>query len=256
MTPPPLTIQVLGRFAVWRGETLLAPGDWGRDKARQLLQYMVTQRGQLVLKERITAELWPALAPDKADRDFKVALNALNSALEPDRPPRSLAVYLTREGTSYGLNPAAPIRSDVAQFEAAITAGGQSEPEDPAGATAHYRQALELYQGAYLPDALYDDWASAERERLATLYLATATRLARLLLDAGATPELILWCQRVIAADPCWEEAYRLLMQGHLRNGNRPLAIRTYEQCRQTLAAELGIDPMPETTRLYRQITT
>ena len=56
--------------------------DWGREKARQLFQYMVTHWRQLVLKERIVAELWPELDPDRADRDFKVALNALNSALE------------------------------------------------------------------------------------------------------------------------------------------------------------------------------
>ena len=108
--------------------------------------------------------------------------------------------------------------------------------------------------GDYLPDVIYEDWASAERERLSTLYLSGATRLARLLLDAGQTVEMLLWCQRVIRMDTCWEEAYRLLMRGYMANGNRPLAIRVYEQCRAALAEELGVEPMAETKRLYEEI--
>ena len=49
-------------------------------------------------------DLWPELDAVRADRDFKVALNALNEALQPDRPARSLSVYMARQGTSYGLN--------------------------------------------------------------------------------------------------------------------------------------------------------
>lgn len=255
-SPPELYIQTLGRFAVWRRAEQLDNKVWGREKARHLFQYMLTHRRRLTIKERIVDDLWPELDPERADRDFKVALNALNTALEPDRPPRTLSSYVARQGTSYGLNPDAPIRLDVMDFERWVTAGSRAEDGNPTAAIAHYRQALDLYQGEYLPDALYDDWASGERERLTALYLAAATRLARLLLVAGAAPEMVIWCQRVIAIDPCWEEAYRLLMRGHMANGNRPLAVRTYRQCRLALAEELNIEPMPETIRLYEQIIT
>jgi DNA-binding SARP family transcriptional activator len=36
--------------------------------------------------------------------------------------------------------------------------------------------------------------------------------------------------------------------------GRRPLAIRQYEICRNTLLNELGILPMPQTRRLHNQI--
>ena len=254
-TPAPeLRVQTLGRFVVWRGGEKMPEADWGREKARRLFQYLITYHRQHIPKERIAGELWPHLDAARADRDFKVALNAVQSVLEPDRPPRSPSSYITRNGLSYGLNADAPITLDVTEFEDDIAAGNTTEKSSPEQAIDLYRRALVLYQGDYLPDAIYEDWSSAERERLVALYLSGAGRLARLLLDAGDLLETINWSQKVLAVDPCWEEAYRLLMRAHMANGNRPLAIRAYRQCRKALFDELGIEPMNETTRLYEQI--
>jgi len=255
-----LRIQTLGRFIVWRGDEKLPDSDWGREKARRLFQFLLTYRRQHMTKERIAGELWPELDANRADRDFKVALNTLQTTLEPNRPPRTSSAYITRLGASYGLNPEAPIALDVTEFEAGISAGtvagGDAGKQFPAQAIDLYRRALDLYHGEYMPDAIYEDWSSAERERLTSLYLTGAGRLARLLLDEGYLIEAIDWSQKLLAVDNCWEEAYRLLMRAHLANGNRPLAIRTYRQCQQTLSHELGLAPMPETTRLYHQIST
>jgi len=74
------------------------------------------------------------------------------------------------------------------------------------------------------------------------------------LLAQSSELEAINWSQKIIAADPCWEDAYRLAMRAYMAGGNRPLAIRAYEQCRRNLAEDLGIEPMAETSRLYQRI--
>jgi len=249
-----LRVQTLGRFAVWRGDEKIPESEWGREKARRIFQYLLTYRRQYIPKERIAGELWPELDANRADRDFRVALNALQTSLEPDRPARTASAYIARLGASYGLNPEAPIALDVTEFEAGIAAGAAAEKQVGAAAVDHYRRALALYHGEYLPDALYEDWSSGERERLAALYLTSAGRLARLLLEQGQLIEAIDWSRKVLTADNCWEEAYRLLMRAHMANGNRPLAIRTYRQCQEALAGELGLAPMAETTRLFNEI--
>jgi len=249
-----LRVETLGHFTVWRGEQQMNEREWGREKARRLFQYLITNRRQQITKERIAAELWPDLDAERADRDFKVALNTLQTTLEPDRPPRSPSAYVSRSGISYGLNPEAPLTLDAAEFEDGVIAGNAAEQHFPSQATDLYQRALALYHGDYLPDAIYEDWSSGERERLTALYLTGAGRLARLLLAGGQLLEAINWSQKVLAVDNCWEEAYRLLMRAHMANGNRPLAVRTYQQCQQTLSDELGIAPMQETTRLFEQI--
>ncbi len=54
--------------------------------------------------------------------------------------------------------------------------------------------------------------------------------------------------------DRYWEEAYRLMMISHMLRGNRPLALRVYEQCRKVLTEGLELEPMAETTALYNAI--
>jgi two-component SAPR family response regulator len=253
-TEEPLTVQSLGQFRVRRHDgTEIAASDWGREKARVLCQYLVTRRRVLTPKERIAFELWPDLDARRADRDFRVALNALLSALEPMRRPRAESRYIQRQGTAYGLVPSF-CDVDADRFTDLVNDGARAETADRDAAVASYRAAVDLYRGDFLPDALYEDWASAERERLLTLYLSSASRLAQLVLERQETQESIALAEAVLARDPCWEEAYRILMHAHLSRGNRPLAVRAYQRCVSALRDELGLEPMVETERLYVQL--
>ena len=247
----PLSVQTLGSFAVWRGAERLPDTAWSREKAAQVFQYFVTFP-RLTDKERIAEDLWGTLDAETADRDFKVAMNALNDALEPDRPPRTNAVYLTRQGSSYGLSSEAEIELDFVTFEKHLLEA--SREDDPKKAVELYRQGLERYKGDFLPNRLGEDWTSATRERLSALYLTGATGLARLLLKQENYVEVDLWCTRVIGADGLWEEAYRLLMRSHLQRGNRPLAVKTYRELEAKLEEELDLEPMEETRRLYEEV--
>jgi len=80
------------------------------------------------------------------------------------------------------------------------------------------------------------------------------TILADLVVDVSPL-ESIRLTQRVLSIDPIWEDAYRTQMRAYLAQGNRPMAIRTYQQCEEALERELGISPLPETQKLFQQIT-
>ncbi len=115
---------------------------------------------------------------------------------------------------------------------------------------------MSLFHGPYLPDALYEDWASERREQLLSLFLRSATQLAGLLHASGEHEECIALCQRLLAHDPCWEHAYRLSVLAHAALGNRALALRSYHQCEQVLREQLGVAPAPATVALYQQVMT
>ncbi len=253
-----LRVQTLGMFRVWIDGELLPHTVWKREKAQRLFQFFITvmlnDSHQVLPKERIVAELWPSLDEARADRDFKVALNALNDALEPRRSSRSLSSFVVRTGLAYGLDPDADIHIDAAEFREGLKRAARIEATDVDAGIEAYRDALDRYAGDYLPDALYEDWASLERERLQTLYLSGAMRLAALLLQREGYQEAVHLCQSVLTIDRYWEEAYRLMMISHALRGNRPLAIRAYEQCRAALRDGLELDPMHETTALYERI--
>lgn len=249
-----LRIQTLGGFHLWRNGVLIESAAWGREKAVHLFQFFVTTRRYMTAlhKEQIIDRLWPELDPEEGDRDFKVALNAIYKVLEPERPPRSESRFIQRQGLVYGLN-LAEIWIDADAFEQWVALGNQATPERSNEAITAYQQALVLYKGDFLPERRYEDWTSAERERLHLLALGTMTTLAGLLVDQSPL-ESIRLTQHVLTVDPVWEDAYRVQMLAHLAQGNRPLALRTYQQCVSMLQQELGVDPLPETLKLYEQI--
>ena len=199
-------------------------------------------------KEQIIDHLWE----ESGDQNFKVAMHGLNKALEPNKKSRSDARFIIRQGLTYQLN-LEEIWLDVDAFEQHVTLGNQQLPDNPKAAQAAYNEAIQLYQGTYLPNRLYEDWSSAERERLQVLALGTTITLGELLLPTNPL-ESIRLAQQALLFDPTWEDAYRLEMQAYLKKGNRPMAIKTYRQCEEVLEREFGIVPLPETQQLLKTI--
>jgi DNA-binding SARP family transcriptional activator len=249
-----LRLQTLGAFRAWRGDVEIEPREWQRDKARQLFQLLIVERGRWLQRDEIVETLWPQLAPEAAARDFKVALNAVNRALEPQRATNAPFAFIIREGAAYRLRPEADAWLDSAAFEQASEAGLRHAADRPEQALGDLRFALDLYRGDYLPDALYEDWTSAERERLLALYLRAADKLASLLVERGQLDACLETCQAILARDACWENAYRLMMTAYARQGYRAQAVRAYQRCIDTLRAELGVPPSPATVALHEQL--
>jgi len=131
--------------------------------------------------------------------------------------------------------------------------GNQCLGENPKLAILAYREAIELHHGVYLPNRLYEDWSSEERERIQVLVLGAIITLGELLLEENPM-ESIRLSQQALLIDTAWEDAYRIQMEAYLQKGNRPLAIKTYQQCKKVLEKEFGIEPLPETQQLLKKI--
>lgn len=246
-----LRVQTFGAFRVWRGAEEISAREWTRKKARQLLQLFITQRGRLIEREEIFESLYRDTSADAAARDFKVALNALNNALEPNRGDAEPA-FIVREESAYGLRAGADVWIDAEEFSQLVA---RAEKSNGDAALDGYRRALALYHDDYLiAEARYDDWAIAERERLLALYLRAADRLASELLARGAFDESIAWCDKILTRDRCWEHAYRVMMRAYAERGDRVQARRVFEQCVRVLKEELEVEPSAATVEVYKQV--
>ncbi len=271
-----LRVQTLGAFRVWRGAEEIEAREWQREKARQLFQLLLSETsadesargapalggravpekggGRWLQREQIVERLWPQLGPDAAARDFKVALNALVRALEPNTvAPRPYA-FIERDGTAYRLRPEADLRLDAVEFESHCRRGLHGPLDD--AAIASLRAAVALYGGDFLPDALYEEWTEGPRARLLTLYLRAAERLADALLARGRCDEAIEVCEAMLTHDNCWERAWQLLITAYIQQGNRAQARRVCARCAETLRAELDVPPAEETLALCAEVNS
>lgn len=249
----PIRVQTLGNFVVFRHDEPIAAKAWGRDAAVQLFQFLVTARHRRGLhKEQIIDRIWEEVDGKAGDQNFKVALHGINKALEPERKSRTEPRYIMRQGVTYQLN-LNDIWIDADAVEQFIAIGNQALTDDPKVAEIAYREALDLHHGTYLPNRLYEDWSSDERERLQVLTLGAYITLGELLIETNPM-ESIRLAQLALQIDAAWEDAYRIQMAAYFQKGNRPMAIKTFQQCEKVLEREFGIEPLPETLRLLRKI--
>jgi len=249
-----LSIQMLGPFEVRRGAGLVSDKEWRTARARTLLQFLASRRGQMISKERILEVLWPETDASSADGSFRFTLNALHKALEPGRPEGSTSYFVVRQGDAYGIAPTAEATVDSEEF-ARLVRDARAAPrvaqQFPGEAVRLYESALALYKDDFLPEHVYDDWTSADRERLRETYFLAASDLAEILLKEGRLGRVVELARGLLEQDPCREDATRLVMRAHMLRGDRTAAIRAYQSCVRALEREFGLEPLPETQRLY-----
>ncbi len=246
-----IRVQTLGTFKLWLGEKEVGEKEWQREKAKELFQLFITTN-ELLAKDEIIQILWPNQDKKNADRDFKVALNSLQNLLEPTRKARAAPFFIIREGMFYGLNPHAVIDVDTSQFQVWIQNGLNEMDQEKV--IPFLEKGLSIYEGEYLPERRYDDWCINKRESMLVYFLRGAEKMAQLMVRKENYDRAIFWCERILARDRTWEEAYRLLMYSYYRKNNRPYAMKWYKKCTEVLEEELGVTPLEPTKHMYEMI--
>ncbi len=238
-----------GQFKIEHKEFEI-PDQWGRDKAMQLFQFFIISRNRHALhKEQIIERLWEE---NGTDQDFKVALHGINKALEPNKEARAKAKFVVRQGAAYKLN-MEYIWLDSEKMEDFIAIGNKNVKSNKEIAIVAYQAAVDLYKGSFLPNRIFEDWTTTERERLQILALDAFLNLAEVLLEEQPSESLRL-SEAALNIDNAWEEAYRIQMVAHMINGNRVQAIRAYQRCKEVLEKEFSLEPLPATNQLYRSL--
>ncbi len=240
-----LGIRCLGPFEVWRGPDLINPKEWQREKARQLFQFFLNNRGKWFTREQIADRLWPSLEADTSAQNLKVAFNALNRALEPDRPLGRNPFFIARRENMYGLNTAARIAVDVDDF---IALCDSPREEDK-------REGLSIYIGDYLGDYAEDFAINDMREQLREKYISTSIDLGKTYFESARIDEAIKISHDILAIDPCNERAFRMLMKCHASRGSRTAVNAVYQRCCSTLKEDMDVTPSEETTKLWKSLT-
>jgi DNA-binding SARP family transcriptional activator len=248
--PPQLIVHCLGPFQVYQDDRLVE--DWPSSKGKSIFKYLITHRERPVAKEVLMDSFWPDAHPDAARNNLNVAIYGLRQALHEIRPDFSHVLF---QNDCYLLNPEPQIWVDVEAFREHLkTAQSLERRRELASAVREYRAAEALYQGEFLAEDRYEDWLIPLRQSLQADYLKLLDRLSRYYLDQEDYEMCVSMCDKMLAVDPCREEAHRRLMRCYARRGQRYLALRQYQLYVETLQEELEVPPADETLALYRRI--
>ena len=247
---PNLSICCLGPFRVSQSDCII--NKWPSGKGKAILKYMVAGYGRPINKSVLLETFWRDADPEAALKNLYVAIHGLRQAFKALQADFSYILYYDEH---YFLNPDVDVWIDVEEFYRRFHAGQSLEHKGMLGeAIQEYEAAESLYQGEFLAEDLYEDWAIPVRQDINNNYMIMLERLSQYYYTNNRYRICIQYCQKMLSIDTCQEDAHRRLMCCYMRLGQRNLALRQYHMCLEALQRELGVPPMQETVELYTRI--
>ncbi|MFL6160608.1 MAG: AfsR/SARP family transcriptional regulator [Jatrophihabitantaceae bacterium] len=247
---PALRFDVLGPLRVWRGDVALPLGPVQR---RVVLAVLLLQRNRAIGRQQVIDAVWGRAQPSHAVNLVQRHVSGLRMMLEPQRSARSSSELLTWTGSGY-LFKAPPGSLDLDVFDNRLaTARAARAVGELAKAAAELHAALQLWRGPVC-DGLSSPLLDAQRERLSERHISALEERIDLDLNLGNHQEVIAELRHLIAEHPLRERLRGLLMSALYRSGRQADALAAYQDARNHLREELGVEPAVALQRLQRQI--
>jgi DNA-binding SARP family transcriptional activator len=251
---PPLRIETLGAFRLFRGDSLMEEEEWDRSQPKKLLKAILSCGGGRIPKEIIIDELWPEESPRVGEGNFKTTLQRLRKSLEPVIHKEFGSSYIHLHDNTVFLD-AELCHVDTDRFISLIKMAEEKQKKgDGKEVLPFCAEALEIYKGDFLPEELYAPWPDKKREELKAKYMELLNKTAKLHEKQGSLKKAMDCYKKVIQVDPLIEESYQKLMTFYSNKGMYNEALRTYEDCKKALKRELKTEPDSTTTAIYRKV--
>ncbi|HVJ16772.1 MAG TPA: BTAD domain-containing putative transcriptional regulator, partial [Polyangiaceae bacterium] len=207
---------------------------WRKRRPIELLAALALAPSRVLHREELIDRLWP-------EKDLEAGANNLHRALHDLRRVVDLDLVTLDRGVA---RLAEGVWVDVAAFEQAAASTAADE----------LTLAVELYQGALLPDDPYSDALAARREALRQRFVDAGLRLAKLQHESGEPEPCITTVRRILAHDPALELAHQLLMRVLAETGRTGDALRQFGECSTALRERLDATPSRATFDLRSAI--
>jgi DNA-binding SARP family transcriptional activator len=243
----PARVYLLGKVQIESPGQLVDESRFPGRQGRRAFAFLALNRERPVSREELADAVWGEDLPPA----WSGALSALVSKLRclPVMGPSGPTIERTAGGYHLRLPPDAKV--DHEQAIAAVDAAeGALRNNDAASALAAAVVAVAITRLSMLggEDA---PWIEHERTALRQLRVRSLAALSDAALATGDSAMAVQAAEEARTLEPYRDTGYQRLMRAHSATGNRAEALRTYAECRAFLAAELGVDPAPETQALY-----
>lgn len=239
-----MEFRVLGPFEVsQRGKALAL----GAAQQRALLAILLTQANRVVSTDRLSELLWGDDAPATAEHMLAVYISNLRRILEPGAASYGI---LIRRSPGYLLE-VGPEHLDAFRFENLVATAKHLPPEEKA---AELTEALGLWRGPAYADFAFMPFALTEATRLNELRVHALEERIEAELASGGHREVIAELEALVAEFPLRERLSGQLMLALYRSGRQAEASSVYQQTRDRLVDEQGMEPGPELQSLLTRI--
>ena len=238
--------RILGPLEVVDGGE---PVPLGRLKERLVLAVLLLHANEFVSRERLIDELWGDAPPPTAKKAVNVYVSQLRKALARNgHDPITTADGGYRLGVDDGELDVLRLRQLLATARERTTAG------DPETAAGLLREALGLWRGPTLAGLLLESHGRDEIAQLDEFRLTALMDRIDCDIALGRHEEVLGELQVLVGEHPLRERLRAQQLLALYRADRQAEALEAYQQARQTLVEELGIEPSPALQRLQQGI--
>ncbi|MFF2521215.1 AfsR/SARP family transcriptional regulator [Streptomyces liangshanensis] len=230
-----------------------APQHLSSAQAQVAFARLVLERSGGTSRDQLADTVWPDGLPDTWASALRSVVSRVRTFVGPpaDRPD---VTPLVAQGGRYLLHLPAEALVDVECAEEAATEAAEAFTNGSYGVAQKLAAAAVSHlRGSFLP-AHEGEWVNSTRERLDELRLSALETASLASSALGDEHHALRYAEEAVRRAPFRESAYRCRMAAHRTAGNRAEALRTYQQLREVLAEELGIDPAPESEAAYLEL--
>ena len=243
MPPQPnVRVRLLGELEVQRPDgSIVGWDEWRTGKTMDLLRILALNNGRPVRMSSVVDKLWPSVSLDRARASVRTAGSQIRRAIGVNCIVRQSDGLLLRGAWVDAIR----FEVDARWVLVASRAGNHAR-------TFALTQAAErLYRGDFHAYNDESPWARAERDQLRQTRRAMLCEAAEAAIALGSYPAALDFAGRAVRIERTSEAAHRALMRAHAALGEIASALRVFEECRVTLAEELGADPSMQTQALH-----
>lgn len=246
-----MTFRLLGPVELRRDR---APLPLGGLRLTALLGALLLRSNRTVDRGWLIDAVWPDAAPPSAAANLRQYVTKLRRLARQHHLTDIVRLHWAWPGYRLEI-PATEL--DLTMFQrladrgrAVLTAG------DAAAARGYLTRALGLWRGELCEGLPLSTQLDLERSYWAEARADAGEALVAAHLALRAYREAAVQARLLIAAHPLREQLRAMLMFALYRMQNRGEALAGYADARDTLVAELGIEPGPQLRRLHQAVLT
>lgn len=248
-----LTIKTLGHVEIFRDVTKpFAPDAWTTRRARDIFCYIATSKHRRVDKDILIDLFWGDEDLDSVEKNFHPTISHIRKALN-SRQAFKQNFLVFRDG-AYQLNPELSYSIDTEEFENYIAEAENAKREKDAKL---FRKNLEsahaLYRGEFMA-GVYDDWAEERRHYYSEQFSRILSALAKLSFSEKSWSNALKFANEILHLDPYREDMHRLVMKVFSAQSKPAQVKEQFETLQNLLKKELGVEPAPETRRVFQEL--
>ena len=242
-----LHLDALGPIRLTVDGTEVEPRELaGRHGRLVLAQLAVLNRP--VHREELAEALWLESVPRTWERTLSSVISRLRAMLSARA---GAVVRIEYDHGFYSIAPIGAIETDVGAAETALEQARAARDDRRWKDAARCAEgALTALERPLLPEA-DAPWADARRRSLQEAVVEAVQIAVGACRSLGQHERAIRFAREAVRRDPLGEENHRALIATLDAAGDRAAALRAFSDCRSLLVEELGVDPSPETERLY-----